>query len=112
MNQSAISPPDLSTQPFVTERLQLAVFLHATGLLALEHCELSQTGKVRFVFTDPRQVGDRTELAFDTGATVSATALFASQKYLRRKINELINHKRSINDTEFAIIEPTQSPSR
>ena len=87
-------------EPFVTERLQLAVFLHATKLLTLQRCELSPSGKVRFVFVEPRSKGDESEVEFDTGASVPATALFASQKYLRRKINELMNQQRSIHETK------------
>jgi len=87
-------------EPFVTERLQLAVFLHATKLLTLHHCELSPSGKVRFVFVEPRSKGDQSELEFETGASVPATALFASQKYLRRKINQLLNDRRINNRYE------------
>ena len=87
-------------EPFVTERLQLAVFLHATKLLTLDHCELSPCGKVKFVFVEPRTEGEQGELEFDTGASVPATALFASQKYLRRKINQLLNDRRINNHYE------------
>lgn len=90
-------PLTTAPEPFVTERLQLAVFLHATKLLTLDRCELSPSGKVRFVFVEPRTKGEQRELEFDTGASVPATALFASQKYLRRKINQLLNDRR-IND--------------
>jgi hypothetical protein len=105
MNRSANHPLEAAAEPFITERLQLAVFLHATKLLTLERCELSASGKVRFVFLEAKEAGEQTELDFDTGASVSATALFASQKFLRRKINELINHKRSINEAEHHNID-------
>ncbi len=82
---------------FVTERLQLAVYLHATSQLTLKKCELSPLGRVLFVFAESRPIGERAELQFDLGASAPATALFASQKYLRRKINNLINES-SINE--------------
>lgn len=85
------------SESFITERLQLAVFLHATNPLTLKGCELSPSGKVRFIFTEPRETGERKELDFDNGASVPATALFASQKYLRRKINQFINDRRINN---------------
>jgi hypothetical protein len=95
-----LPPESPAIEPFITERLQLAVFLHATNLLTLNRCELSPSGKVRFIFTEPRPTGEESELSFDLGASVPATALFASQKFLRRKINELIN--RRINDSTNA----------
>ena len=74
-------------------RLQCAVFLHATGKLRFSHCEMAESGKVRFVFNDPDGLGDQIELEFDCGASVPATSLFASQKYLRRKLSEALNRK-------------------
>jgi hypothetical protein len=78
---------------FSTERLQLAVFLHATDRLPYLCCESNDQGKARFVFDDPRQIGPQSELEFDRGALVSATALFASQKFLRRQMTNALNRK-------------------
>ena len=80
---------------FVTERLPLAIFLHATQRLPFSHCEVVKSGKVRFVFDDQEGLGPQLELEFDRGAAVAATSLFASQKYLRRKMSETLKNRRN-----------------
>lgn len=79
------------TPAFRTERLQLASYLHATERLLFRGCE-SETGavKVDFVFEDPNGVGSQLELEYEKGAVCSAAGLFASQKYLRRKIDQTL----------------------
>jgi len=42
----------------------------------------STANRQRTQVDDPQQTGDEAELIFDNGASVSATALFASQKSL------------------------------
>jgi hypothetical protein len=93
---SICKPTTLSTGPlFVTERLPLAVFLHATCRLAFAGCRLGHGhGKVAFLFHDPDYEGSQVELEFDQGASVAATALFASQKFLRRRMSETIENRR------------------
>ena len=59
---------DKEPRRFTTERLQLAVVLHATGGLPFLGCESSRNGKVRFVFEDPDHIGEHAELEFDRGA--------------------------------------------
>lgn len=81
------------TNTFSTERLPLAVFLHATDRLRFLRCEPSSNGKLRFVFDDPEQIGPSAELEFDRGASVSATALFASPKFLRRRMSGTIENR-------------------
>lgn len=76
---------------FSTERLQLAIFLHAANKLQFLRCEPNGGDKVRFVFDDPSRISDELELAYDNGQPVSAVALFASQKFLRRKMSEAKN---------------------
>jgi hypothetical protein len=78
---------------FQTERLQLAIFMHATGGLRLLGCERNGDAKLRFVFDDPQQKGAQVELDFDRGAPVSATSLFASQKFLRRQMTDTLNRR-------------------
>jgi hypothetical protein len=71
---------------FVTQRLPLAVFLHATQRLAFSGCE--RVGdKVEFLFSDPQGIGDQLELSFENGECIPAKALFASQTYLRRQMS-------------------------
>jgi hypothetical protein len=76
------------TTTFSTERLQLAIYLHASQRLPFLRCEAQSSGKVRFVFDDPDNAGPQAELEFDRGAAIAASSLFASQKFLRRKMTE------------------------
>jgi hypothetical protein len=84
---------DLNRDTFLTERLQLAIYLHASQRLSFLRCEAGQNNKIRFVFEDPESFGSQVELEFDRGAEVAASGLFASQKYLRRKMSEEINRR-------------------
>jgi hypothetical protein len=79
---------------FSTERLQLAIYLHASGRLGFLRCEPATNNKIRFVFQDPDSSGPLAELEFDRGAEVAASDLFASQKYLRRRMSEALNNRR------------------
>ena len=88
-------PRDQDAGHFLTERLQLAIYLHATGKPRFIGCENNGMGKVRFVFEDPDRNGDKLELEFDRGAAVPATAIFASQKYLRRMMTDKLNNRRN-----------------
>ena len=78
---------------YLTERLPLATYLHATGTLPFLGCENTAPGKVCFLFTDPDHSGDKLELEFDRGAAVPATAIFASQRFLRRMMTEILNNR-------------------
>lgn len=69
---------------FITERLPLAVYLHATDSLKLLDCKPVRLHKVAFVFDDPNDQAAKHTLDFEQGKPVSAAAIFASQKYLRR----------------------------
>jgi len=80
---------------FETERLQLAIFLHADGRLSFRNCERTGRSKVCFVFDDAAHLGDSVELEFENGAKVSATSLFASQKYLRRQMSTALENRRT-----------------
>ena len=78
---------------FSTERLPLAIFLHASQRLRLSNCELAEGGKVQFVFADPEHKGDQAELDFENGECVPAKSLFASQTFLRRRMSDALNRK-------------------
>jgi hypothetical protein len=86
---------------FTTERLPLAVFLHASGRLRFSHCNLAGEAKVQFVFSDPNTEGDQAELEFENGAVVSATSLFASQRYLRRRMTDELNSNNRNSDNAY-----------
>lgn len=89
---------------FVTERLPLAIFLHATERLTFVGCEPEKHGpKLVFVFSDPDSDGSQAELEFDRGAVVPATDLFASQKFLRRKMTEALNSNNRRTEYEHRI---------
>lgn len=74
--------------------MQLAIYLHASGRLPFLRCEAQPSGKARFAFEDREQNGSEAELEFDRGAQVAASDLFASQKFLRRKMSEVLNNRR------------------
>jgi hypothetical protein len=78
---------------FVTARLRLAVFLHADGRLPFRGCRTSAAGRIQFSFDDPDRIGDQLELEFDRGAETPASAIFASQKFLRRKMTETLENR-------------------
>ena len=89
-------PPPMNpldrTKTFSTERLQLAIYLHADQRFLFLSCDAGQNGKIRFVFDNADNLGPpEVELDFDRGAEVAASDLFASQKYLRRKMSEEID---------------------
>ena len=79
-----------NTGTFSTVRLQLAAYLHAGKLLPFLRCEPGAAGKVAFLFDDPAGAGPQLEYEYENGAACSAAALFASQKYLRRKIDQTL----------------------
>jgi len=79
---------------FATERLPLAIFLHAARRLLFARCERVGSGRVRFLFEDPDSDGPLAELEFEQGATVPARTLFASQTFLRRKMSEALENRR------------------
>jgi hypothetical protein len=95
----SVLPPGPST--FSTERLHLAIFLHASQRLPFLRCEAGESGKIRFVFEDSSDSGPQAELEFDRGEEVPATALFASQKYLRRAMSTAINRRNGKPEHEY-----------
>jgi len=95
----------IDNSTFSTERLQLAIYLHASQRLPFLRCEAQQSGKVRFVFEDPSRLGAQAELEFDRGGEVAASGLFASQKYLRRRMSEALENRKIEN---YAINKPTR----
>jgi hypothetical protein len=90
----------LDTKTFSTERLQLAIYLHASQRIPFLRCEARPSGKISFLFDDPSNVGSQLELEFDRGAEVAASDLFASQKYLRCKMSEALSNRR-IENTKY-----------
>jgi hypothetical protein len=74
---------------FRTERLPLAIFLHATASLPFLRCVPGSNARVIFEFSDPENRGHQMELEFDRGALMPAVALFASQKFLRTQMSAI-----------------------
>jgi hypothetical protein len=85
---------------FTTERLHLAIYLHATGFLELMACKQSRPGRQCFEFVDPDQRSDELEFQFDNGGTAPASSLFASQTYLRRLMSRTTNKEKTENREE------------
>ena len=85
---------------FKTERLPLAIYLHASQALKLIGCKRTKPLKVEFVFDDPDSLGSTYELDFEMGKAVPAASIFASQKYLRRMMSLEMEKKdiRKAND--------------
>ena len=75
---------------FVTKKLQLAAYIHATKQLEYRRAEPTFEGrKVRFIFDDPDHRGSSIELSFERDrATCCARDLFVSQTFLRREASE------------------------
>jgi hypothetical protein len=92
----ARTPMTNENATFLTERLPLAIFFHATQRLRLSRCE--RVGeKVQFIFADPEQIGNQAELDFENGECVPAKSLFASQTFLRRQMSDALNRKDNEN---------------
>ena len=89
--------PSKPPRVFSTERLPLAIFLHASQQLPFRGCEANESGKVRFLFQDSADNGSQAELEFDRGASVPATAIFASQKFLRRRMSAALENRKIEN---------------
>jgi hypothetical protein len=78
-----------NSREFRTRRLHLASFLHAGAVLNLLRVE-RVNGRAEFIFDDPSRLGPESEVAFDRGAVVPATALFTSLTFCRRAIDAAI----------------------
>jgi hypothetical protein len=79
----------MSSKPeFSTKRLQLATFIHASGLLPYLRTEPHSDGKCRFVFFDEKGQARDLELTYEQGAKVVARDIFASQLFLRREMDD------------------------
>lgn len=96
MNSSSSNSPsnsssNFSTKRFVTKRLPFAIFLHASQKLRFVGLEPDANGNdVHFVFADPDGIADELEFAFERGEMASAISLFASQKFLRKKMTAVL----------------------
>jgi hypothetical protein len=101
MPPSGAALPRSQPATFSTERLPLAIYLHASQRLLFLHCEASESGKIRFVFEDSSDSGPQAELEFDRGAEVAASDLFASQKYLRRAMSAATNRRNEQTNHEY-----------
>jgi hypothetical protein len=75
------------TGEFATQRLPLAIYLHASGHLQFLRMEAGGNSKLWFVFRDDQHAGPQLELEFDRGAMVAARNIFSSQTFLRRQMS-------------------------
>ncbi len=84
---------------FSTARLPLAISIHASGRLRFLRCDRVAPNRVEFVFEDAESKGSEIELEFDRGTlTLVASEVFASQKYLRRRMSETLENRRMAVD--------------
>lgn len=96
---------------FTTERLQLAVYLHASGRLRFSGCIGTDAGRIKFVFDDPTSIAPLLEYDFDSGAPLPVTAVFASQKYLRREMDRANSNRKSEHTVSSGIASPNTQNS-
>jgi hypothetical protein len=82
---------------FETERLPLAIFLHADGRLAFLRCERVTDLHVAFIFDDPHLCGDQIQYEFESGAALPVSKVFAAQGFLRRKMSDALNTRKPKN---------------
>lgn len=73
-----------NTNVFKTTRLQTAIYLSASGALRFIGCKRVSENKIEFWYHDPDSRGQQCELDFESGASVPAIAIFASQRHLRK----------------------------
>jgi len=83
------------TGTFRSERLPLAIAIHASERLPFLRCERAGPNRVEFVFLDAEGRGAELELLYDSGALVlPAVRIFASQKFLRRQMSDVLENRR------------------
>lgn len=76
---------------FSTTVFYVAIGIHAANQLKFKGCRKSGNGQVLFDFFDPNHQGEELSLAFDQGKLVApVNVTLASQRYLRRKMNEVL----------------------
>jgi len=81
---------------FATDRLALAIAMHATGRLRFLNCTLASQNKVNFVFADPDGKSSDHEFDFSSGSlTAPVTAVFASQNFLRDQMTRTLQDRRT-----------------
>ncbi len=78
---------------FETDKLPLAVFIHTRDALPFLGVKEGRPGRMVFEFQDPDGQGPQLELEFQRGAEVSASALFASYKYLRSALSKATSNQ-------------------
>jgi hypothetical protein len=91
------------TGEFATKRLQLAIYLHATGHLQFLRTEPGGDSKLWFVFRDDQLAGPQLELEFDRGAVVAARNIFSSQTFLRRQMTSSGAENQKIGESSNAV---------
>jgi hypothetical protein len=83
---------------FLTEDLPFAAYLYTTRTLTFIRCESPNgTGRVVFVFDDPRGDAEKLHIAFESGAECPAAAFYDSIRHLRRVMTRIQN-TRTLNN--------------
>ena len=94
-------------QIYVTDRLNVAIYLHAIRALQFLGCRMRGITKIDFVFDDPSKQGSQHELDFELGKAAPVRDIFASQKFMRRAMTatqEENRNTRIVNDGQHAAV--------
>ncbi len=84
------------TPTFCTQNLPLAAFICATRRLVFLGCEAANgSGRVSFLFDDPRQEGSQLQIEFESGAECPAVAFYDSVRHLRRVMDGTMDGTRN-----------------
>ena len=75
---------------FTTERVQIASFVHALDW-PYRGCKKNHKGRVEWQFTDTDGRGGLIELLYEKGAKVSASSLFASERFIKREMYQVVD---------------------
>jgi len=69
---------------FITDDLPFAAYLHASRKLRFISCQEQDTGRMSFIFDDPKREGDWLHVEFESGAECAAATFYDSIRHLRR----------------------------
>ena len=69
---------------FTTTDLPFAAYLHATRRLRFLVCQSNGSGRISFLFDDPKGEGEQFHIEFESGAECPAVSFYDSIRHLRR----------------------------
>jgi hypothetical protein len=96
------APVDAKTINFMTDDLPFAAYLHASRKLRFIACQEQDTGRMSFIFDDPKREGEWLQVEFESGAECAAATFYDSIRHLRRVMDR----------TRTRSLEPHEQHSR